>query len=68
MKISRILLTIAVLLVLGVIVFGVFTYSCESSVEGDDPEVSSIKDKSIQEYNIEQEEKLFYLVNTHYLV
>ena len=58
MKLPRILLIIAVLLVLGVIVFGVFTYSCESSIEGSDPEVSSIKDKNIQEYNIEQEEKL----------
>jgi hypothetical protein len=58
MKITRILLIIAVILVLGVIVFGIFTFSCESSVEGDDPEVSSVKDKSIQEYNIEQEKKI----------
>ncbi len=58
MKILRILLIIALIVTLALIVFGVFTYSCEDSVSGGDPEVSSTKDKSIQEYNIRQEEKL----------
>lgn len=58
MKVLRFLLIIALIVVIAIVAFGIFTYSCEDNVSGGDPETSTVKDKSIQEYNIRQEEKL----------
>lgn len=58
MKIINALLTIALLVIIALFVFGVFTFSCDEEVSSGDPEYSAQKDESLRRYNIEQEKEL----------
>jgi len=52
------ILAIALLVIVALFAFGVFSYSCNDETGGGQPETSSSKEKNIRSYNIEQEKDL----------
>jgi hypothetical protein len=52
------ILAIALLVIVALFAFGVFSYSCNDETGGGQPETSSSKEKNIRAYNIEQEKDL----------
>ncbi|PKL87670.1 MAG: hypothetical protein CVV23_14145 [Ignavibacteriae bacterium HGW-Ignavibacteriae-2] len=58
MRIMGTILAIALLVIVALFAFGVFSYSCNDETGGGQPETSSSKEKNIRAYNIEQEKDL----------
>ncbi|MBU1098433.1 MAG: hypothetical protein KKB34_18295 [Bacteroidetes bacterium] len=58
MRIMGTILAIALLVIVALFAFGVFSYSCNDETGGGQPETSSSKEKNIRSYNIEQEKDL----------
>lgn len=58
MRIMGTILAIALLVIVALFAFGVFSYSCNDETDGGQPETSSSKEKNIRSYNIEQEKDL----------